>query len=104
MSKQFDNVSVLTKGNVYFGGKCISHTILMSDGSKKTLGIILPSTLNFTTGAPEVMDITAGKCRIRLQGQENWQEYSEGTSFSVPGNSSFDIEVIDTVDYVCHYG
>jgi purine/pyrimidine-nucleoside phosphorylase len=33
-----------------------------------------------------------------------WTEYAAGQSFNVPGNSSFDIEVIDTLDYVCHYG
>jgi uncharacterized protein YaiE (UPF0345 family) len=41
MSTQFDNVTVLKKGNVYFDGKCVSHTVL-ADGSKKTLGVILP--------------------------------------------------------------
>jgi uncharacterized protein YaiE (UPF0345 family) len=104
MTTQFDNVTVLTKGNVYFDGKCVSHTFLLADGTKKSLGVILPATLNFGTGAPEIMDITAGKCRVRLAGQDQWQEYTAGTSFSVPGNSSFDIEVLETVDYVCHYG
>jgi uncharacterized protein YaiE (UPF0345 family) len=42
MSTQFDNVTVLKKGNVYFDGKCVSHTVLLADGSKKTLGVILP--------------------------------------------------------------
>ena len=37
MSTQFDNVSVLKKGNVYFDGKCVSHTVIFADGSKKTL-------------------------------------------------------------------
>lgn len=101
---QFDNVTVLTKGNVYFDGKCVSHTILLADGTKKTLGVILPATLNFGTGAPEVMDIVSGKCRIRHAGQTEWLAYEGGSSFSVPGNASFDIEVVETVDYICHYG
>ena len=52
---QFDNVSVLKAANVYFDGKCVSHTVLFPDGSKKTLGVILPSSLTFNTGAPEIM-------------------------------------------------
>jgi len=72
MSTQFDNVTVLKKGNVYFDGKCVSHTVLLADGTKKTLGVILPSTLNFSTGAPEIMEINGGSCRVRLKGEEAW--------------------------------
>jgi len=104
MTTQFDNVSVLTKGNVYFDGKCVSHTVIFADGSKKTLGVILPASLTFNTGAPEIMEINGGSCKIRLAGEEGWNTYASGTSFSVPGNSSFDIEVTETLDYVCHFG
>ncbi len=101
---QFDNVSVLKKANVYFDGKCISHTVLCADGARKSVGVILPSTLRFNTGAPEVMDIVGGRCRVRLQGQTDWTEYGAGGSFAVPGQSSFEIETLETVDYVCHFG
>ncbi|MBB5391807.1 MULTISPECIES: pyrimidine/purine nucleoside phosphorylase [unclassified Herbaspirillum] len=104
MSTQFDNVTVLKKGNVYFDGKCVSHTVLFADGTRKTLGVILPASLNFGTASPEIMEIISGSCRVRLKGEETWNTYGAGTQFSVPGNSSFDIEVTETVDYVCHYG
>jgi uncharacterized protein YaiE (UPF0345 family) len=42
-STQFDHVTVVKKSNVYFGGLCISHTVQFEDGTKKTLGVILPS-------------------------------------------------------------
>ena len=100
---QFDQVSVIKQANVYFDGKCVSHTVLFPDGSRKTLGIIFPATLKFNTAAPEVMEINAGKCRVRLQGEDEWQTYTAGESFNVPGNNSFDIEVVETLDYVCHY-
>ena len=35
--------------------------------------------------------------------EETWKTYSEGEKFTVPGNSSFDIEVSETLDYVCHF-
>ena len=104
MTTQFDNVTVLTKGNVYFDGKCVSHTVLFADGSKKTLGVILPSSLVFNTGAPEIMEINGGSCNVRLKGEADWKTYAAGTSFNVPGDSSFEIEVTETLDYVCHFG
>ena len=101
---QFDNVSVVKKANVYFDGKCVSHTVLLADGSRKTLGVILPSSLTFNTGAPEVVEINAGKCKIRPKGASEWTTYAAGESFSVPGDSSFEIETIEMLDYVCHFG
>jgi purine/pyrimidine-nucleoside phosphorylase len=100
---QFDLVSVVKRANVYFDGKCVSHTVLFADGSRKTLGVILPGALNFGTDAPELMEVQAGKCRIRLEGSSEWQTYGAGESFSVPGKSRFDIDVIETLDYVCSY-
>lgn len=101
---QFDNVSVVKKANLYFDGKCVSHTVLFADGTRKTLGVIFPSSLTFNTGAPEIMEVNAGICRVRLAGSDEWQTYGAGQQFSVPGNSSFDIEVVETLDYVCHFG
>ncbi|MEY3815835.1 MAG: hypothetical protein RJB23_566, partial [Pseudomonadota bacterium] len=42
---QFDNVSVKKKANIYFDGKCVSHTILLPNGTRSTVGVIFPSTL-----------------------------------------------------------
>jgi len=101
---QFDQVSVVKKANIYFDGKCVSHTVVLPDGSRKSLGVIFPSSLVFTTGAPKVMELNAGRCRVRLAGAEEWTEYDAGDSFAVPGESSFDIETLETLDYVCHFG
>ena len=100
---QFDHVSVVKQANVYFDGKCVSHTVLFADGTKKTVGVIFPSQLTFNTGAPEIMELNAGRCRVRLKGESQWREYAAGERFSVPGNSSFDIETVEVLDYVCHF-
>ncbi|MGY8674272.1 MAG: pyrimidine/purine nucleoside phosphorylase, partial [Verrucomicrobiia bacterium] len=39
---EFPNVTALTKANVYFDGKVVSHTIRFADDSTKTLGLIFP--------------------------------------------------------------
>ncbi len=98
----FDSVSVIKKANVY-GEKCVSHTVLLPDGTRKSVGVIFPSSLVFSTGAAEIMESVAGGCRYRLEGGE-WQSVSEGESFSVPANSTFDIEVTgEPFHYVCHF-
>ena len=102
---QFDNITVYKQANVYFDGKCVSHTVQLPDGTKKSVGVILPSTLRFNTSVPEVMECVAGSCQVRLHGETEWKTYGQGQSFSVPGNSSFDIEVSgEPYHYVCHFG
>ena len=102
---QFDNVSVVKKANVYFDGKCVSHTIKFADGSGKSVGVILPATLTFNTGAPEVMETVAGQCKVLQKGEAEWKTYGAGQSFKVPGNSSFQIAVEgEPYHYVCHFG
>lgn len=100
---QFDNVSVVKQANVYFEGKCISHTVLFPDGTRKTVGVIFPSRLTFNTGAPEIMELNAGRCRVRREGEDEWEVYGASQQFAVPGNSSFDIETLELLDYVCHF-
>jgi uncharacterized protein YaiE (UPF0345 family) len=107
---QFDNVSVVKQANVYFDGKCVSHTVQFADGTRKSVGVILPASLVFNTGVPEIMEGVAGSCRVRLKGEDgkpgDWKTYGAGQSFNVPGDSSFEIEVAagDAYHYVCHFG
>lgn len=102
--QQFDGVSVVKKANVYFDGKCVSHTVIFKDGTKKSVGVIFPSTLTFNTGAPEIMEINGGVCKVKLPGSNDWRTVRAGEKFDVPGNAKFDIETLETLDYVCHFG
>lgn len=103
-TQRLDGVSVETQANVYFDGKCVSHTVHFADGTRKSVGVILPAQLTFNTGAPEVMELVAGRCRVRLDGESAWRDYAAGTSFDVPGNSRFDIDVQEALHYICHFG
>jgi uncharacterized protein YaiE (UPF0345 family) len=101
------SVSVTTKANVYFNGKCVSHGITFPDGTKKSVGVILPATLTFNTGAPEIMECVAGSCEYKLDGTDTWVKSSEGEKFAVPGNAKFQIRVTEGFDayhYICHFG
>jgi len=103
-TEKIDGASVTTQANVYFDGKCVSHTVTLADGTRKSVGVVLPSQLTFKTGAPETMECVAGGCEYRLAGSDNWQKSGPGQKFSVPGNSSFDIRVADAYHYICHFG
>ncbi len=101
---QFAGVTVHTKANIYFDGRVISHTVMMPDGAKKTLGLIYPGSYHFGTGAPERMEVVAGACRVTLDGQTNVQDYAAGTYFDVPGKSGFTIEVPTGIcEYICSF-
>lgn len=101
---QFSGVSVHTKANVYFDGRVVSHTVLMPDGAKKTLGLIYPGSFHFGTGAPERMEIIAGACRVTVDGTTGAKDYAAGTRFDVPGKSGFTIEVSAGIcEYICSF-
>jgi len=101
---QIENAIINPVANVYFDGKCVSHSITLADGSNISAGVILPASLNFSTASPERMELLQGKCRIRLAGSDEWADYTGGQSFDVKGDSSFDIEVSEDLHYICHYG
>lgn len=101
---EFAGVTVHTKANIYFDGRVISHTVMMPDGAKKTLGLIYPGSYHFGTGAPERMEVVAGACRVTLDGQTKVQDYAGGTDFDVPGKSGFTIEVAAGIcEYICSF-
>ena len=102
---QFDNVSVVKQANVFFDGKCVSHSVLFPDGTRKTLGVIMPgSQLTFNVKTSELMEITSGTCQVKLAGETAAKTYTVGMQFSVAANSSFEIQTQDTVNYVCSFG
>jgi len=102
--EKIDAVSVTTKANVYFDGKCVSHSLTKADGTKLSVGVVLPAQLTFNTGAPEIMECVAGACEYKLAGTDAWVKSSAGEKFNVPGNSSFDIRVTEAYHYICHFG
>jgi uncharacterized protein YaiE (UPF0345 family) len=101
---EFSHVTAVTKANVYFEGKVVSHTLRFADGSKKTLGLIYPGKFHFGTDLAERMEIVAGQCVIRLDGSPETRTVSAGSFFDVPAKSGFDIEVTGGIcEYICSF-
>ncbi|NIP74082.1 MAG: pyrimidine/purine nucleoside phosphorylase [Gammaproteobacteria bacterium] len=90
--------------SLYHGGSVSSRTVITAGGEMKSLGIMLPGVYRFSTDAGQRIEITQGQCRVKLADRQEWDEYVAGDGFEVPANSHYEIEVIDVLDYVCHYG
>jgi uncharacterized protein YaiE (UPF0345 family) len=101
---EFSNVTALTKANVYFDGKVVSHSLVLADGSKKTLGLIYPGDYHFGTEKAERMEIVSGACVVKIDGAEDRVAYSVGEFFDVPAKSGFDISVTAGIcEYICSF-
>ncbi|WP_028601064.1 pyrimidine/purine nucleoside phosphorylase [Ottowia thiooxydans] len=103
-TENFANVTLTTQASVYFDGKCVSHGFTLADGTKKSVGVVLPATLTFNTGAAEIMECVGGNCEYKLAGSNEWKKSGPGEKFSIPANSSFEIRVTEPYHYICHFG
>lgn len=100
---EFKNVTVVKKANIYFDGKVTSRTLLFPDGSKKTLGVMLPGEYEFGTASKELMEILVGDLEVLLPGADRWKAVKGGESFEVPAHSKFNLKVRNITDYCCSY-
>jgi len=101
--KTFENVTVELEGNSYFDGAVTSRTVHFTDGSKKTLGFMLPGEYEFGTAAAELMEITSGTLDVKLPNSDAWIAVKGGESFDVPAESKFQVNVKSITDYCCSY-
>jgi hypothetical protein len=100
---EFKGVAVVKKANIYFNGKVTSRTVIFADGSKKTLGIMLPGEYEFSTGEKELMEIMSGEMEVLLPGEDAWRSISGGQSFEVSGNAKFKLRIKTLSDYCCSF-
>lgn len=101
---EFSNVTVPAKANIYFEGRVVSHTVILADGSRKTVGVILPGSYHFGTNQAELMEVTDGVAEVVIDGTENSTRHTAAQSFRVPANSGFTITVSDEpCQYICSF-
>jgi len=100
---EFNDVTVVKKANMYFNGNVTSRTVLFKDGSKKTLGVMLPGEYEFNTAEKEIMEILSGELDLLLPGQSSWQAVKGGESFEIPANAKFTMKVKTISDYCCSF-
>jgi uncharacterized protein YaiE (UPF0345 family) len=100
---QFEQVTVNKKANVFFDGKCVSHTVTLANGERKSVGVILPSTLRFDLTTKEVMEVVDGTAHVSINGAAE-QAFAAGQSWTVDAGAYFVIRAEQPVHYVCHFG
>ncbi len=100
---EFRNVTVTKKANVYFDGKVTSRSVLFSDGSKKTLGSMLPGEYEFNTADKEIMEIISGDLEVFITDAQGWKTIKGGEAFEVPAQSKFSLKVKSLTDYCCSF-
>ena len=99
----FTNVTVTKKANIYFNGNVTSRTIELPNGSRKSLGIMLPGEYEFGTSEKEIMEIIAGVLEVMLPETDKWKLFKAGDQFEVKQNSKFKLKVKTITDYCCSY-
>jgi uncharacterized protein YaiE (UPF0345 family) len=103
MPQQFDQVSIVKQANIYFDGKVTSRTVLFPDGTKKTLGIMMPGEYEFGTDTKEIMEIMSGHLKVLVPGRSEWLEIDGSGTFEVPAHARFQLVVYGVTDYCCSY-
>ena len=99
----FEHVTIVKKANIYAHGKVSSRTVLFPDGSRKTLGVMLPGDYAFDTDSKEIMEILSGDLDVQLPGSTLWKGVHAGETFEVPAKSKFSLKVRSVTDYCCSY-
>ncbi|WP_455207201.1 pyrimidine/purine nucleoside phosphorylase [Kaarinaea lacus] len=100
---EFADVTIIKKANIYFDGKVSSRSVIFPDGSRKTLGIMLPGEYEFNTDDKEIMEIISGNLEVLLPQVSGWKTFKGGETFEVPAHSKFGLKVKEITDYCCSF-
>ncbi|MFF3618985.1 pyrimidine/purine nucleoside phosphorylase [Streptomyces sp. NPDC002467] len=90
------------KVNEYFDGSVKSIAFAQEQGPA-TIGVMAPGEYDFGTDAPETMHVVSGALTVRLPDAAEWETFSTGSRFDVPGNSKFQLKVTTDTAYLCEY-
>jgi purine/pyrimidine-nucleoside phosphorylase len=88
--------------NEYFEGNVKS---IAFEGSElpATVGVMAPGDYTFGTSAREYMTVVHGALTVKLPGREDWATFTDGDTFIVEANQSFDLKVASATAYLCKY-
>jgi uncharacterized protein YaiE (UPF0345 family) len=75
----------------------------LANGERKSVGVILPSTLRFDLTTKEVMEVVDGTAHVSINGAPE-QAFAAGQSWTVDAGAYFVIRAEQPVHYVCHFG
>ncbi len=88
--------------NQYFDGKVASIGLETKD-LPATVGVMVPGEYTFGTEKREYMTVISGALTVKLPDESEWNEFTEGETFIVEANKSFDLKVAIDTAYLCKY-
>ena len=100
---EIKNATIIKEVNAYFDGKVTSRTVILENGDKQTLGVMMPGEYTFDTADAEIMEMMSGDLEVKLPGSDKFIKINTPESFKVPANSSFDLKIKTLTDYCCSY-
>ena len=92
----------MLKVNEYFGGK-VKSIALQTASVPATVGVMTPGEYEFGTAQPETMTVVSGALTVLLPDAMEWQTFESGSSFDVPGQSKFQLQVDKDTAYFCEF-
>ena len=90
------------KTNEYFDGKVKSIGFSAGTGPA-TVGVMAPGDYEFGTDKKEIMSVLSGKLAVKLPGETAWKDFPEGSPFTAPPTSRFQLKVTEDSAYLCRY-
>jgi uncharacterized protein YaiE (UPF0345 family) len=92
----------MLKHNSYFEGQ-VQSVGFERLGRRQSVGVIDVGAHTFGTEAPERMTVVSGELVVTLKDAKTSKHYPAGTSFEVPGQSSFEVRAEAPAAYLCEY-
>ncbi len=88
--------------NEYFDGK-VKSIAFKSSTLPATVGVMVAGTYTFGTSQKEYMTVVSGELIVKLPGAEDFVSFTDGETFIVESNQSFDLKVPVDTAYLCKY-
>ncbi len=89
--------------NEYFDGK-VKSIGFKTETLPATVGVMAPGDYEFGTSQHETMTVVSGALTVKLPGNEDWQTFNAGDTFTVDANQKFQLKVSVDTAYLCLYG
>jgi uncharacterized protein YaiE (UPF0345 family) len=88
--------------NEYFDGKVKSIAFKGRD-LPSTVGVMVAGEYTFGTSQKEYMTVVSGELQVKLPGSDSFASFTDGQTFEVEANQSFDLIVPCDTAYLCKY-
>jgi hypothetical protein len=88
--------------NEYFDGK-VKSIAFQSSTLPATVGVMAAGDYTFGTSQKEYMTVVSGELFVKLPGAEDFVSFTDGETFIVEANQSFDLKVPVDTAYLCKY-